>query len=133
MEAAAPVAGQETKDLKRTEVHQLKRSKMQEAMHSLVDSHIKETALQSDHDGVRAIARVQLGENTLQMILDCVLRDVQIGSDDLVGITICHATKNIEFTSRDRIIRRVFGDLLGDIRRNAFIATVHHTNGFFST
>jgi hypothetical protein len=53
---------------------------------------------------MRAITRVKFGQNTFQMILDGVLRDVQVGRDDLVGITICHAPKYIEFTRRYRII-----------------------------
>src|SRR5215470_4588494 len=94
----------------------------------LGDLHIKKTALYSDHDSVCAIARVQFGENTFQMILHGVLRDVQIGSNNLVGVTICHASEHIEFTGRNRIIPCMFGDLLGDLGGNAFMTVVNKTN-----
>src|SRR5215470_3504885 len=95
----------------------------------LADLHVKKTALYCDHDSVCAVARVQFGENTFQMILNGVLRDVQVGRDDLVGISICHAPKYIEFTRRNRIISCMLGDLLGDLRGNSFMTAVNQTNG----
>src|SRR5215471_1969688 len=114
--------------LTRKEVLPAKRPKDATALPFLADLHVMNTALHSDHDSVRAIARVQFGENTFQVILDSVLRDVQIGSNNLVGITICHSSEHIEFTARNRIIPRMFGNLLGDLRGNAFMTVVNKTN-----
>jgi hypothetical protein len=44
--------------------------------------HVKETALERNHDSVRAIAGSKLRKNALEMALDCVLRDSERLRDD---------------------------------------------------
>ena len=78
--------------------------------------HFQKATFQSDHDGVRAITGVELRENVLQMIFHCVFRDIERVRDDFIGATLRNSTKYIKLADCNRIISRVLGDLLSDLR-----------------
>ena len=46
--------------------------------------HVEDTALQRDHDCVRAIAGVEFGEDALEVAFDRVFRDAKLFGDQLI-------------------------------------------------
>jgi len=75
-----------------------------------------------------SIVCVQFGKDTLQVVLNGVLRDVEVGSDDLVRTPTCDSTEYVEFARSNRVVGSVLSDLLRDFRGNSFVAVVNESN-----
>ncbi len=63
-----------------------------------------------------AIVRIKFAKNAFEVILNRVFRNVEIRRDDLVGTAVCHPMKDVELARRDRVVRRVLGDMSATIQ-----------------
>jgi hypothetical protein len=59
-----------------------------------------EAGLASDHDGLRAMFRTELGKDARDVIADRFLGDAQAVRDLRVGLTARDAVQNLSFASR---------------------------------
>src|SRR5580700_9721445 len=62
------------------------------------------------------------------MVLNGVLRDVEVGGDDLVRTPTCNSTEYVEFARGNRVVGGVLSDLLRDFWGNSFVAVVYESN-----
>src|SRR5258707_11412103 len=62
------------------------------------------------------------------MVLNGVLRDVEVGGDDLVRTPTGDSTEYVEFARGNRIVGSVLSDLLRDFWGNSFVAVVDESN-----
>ena len=61
-----------------------------------------------------AIVRIELGKEALEVVLDRVLRNVEIRCDDLVRAAVCDSTKNFELSRSNQLVSGVLGDDVGN-------------------
>jgi hypothetical protein len=66
----------------------------------------------------------------LQVVLDGVLRNVEIRCNDLIRAAICHSTEDFELSCRDQVIGSMFGHYLGNFVGNTFPPALNQTNRF---
>jgi hypothetical protein len=89
---------------------------------------VYEATLQGDGDGVCAVIRAEFGKDTFHMTFDGGLGKVELGRDDLVGVSHCDSAQHSNLPLAERILDHVVGEPGSDFGRNAPPASVDGSN-----
>ena len=81
--------------------------------------HLNKATLQRSHYGVSAIIGPEFGKYALQVILDSVLRDAEVGRNDLVRASSGHTRQHVKFSGRKPLVSCVLGHFTGYFGRNS--------------
>jgi len=91
---------------------------------------IQETALHGNCDRMSAVVCIELGKNAFEVILDGVLRNVEIRCDDLVRAAVRNSAEGCDLSRSHQVVSGVLGDHVGNFAGNSFSAAMNQPNCF---
>ena len=95
-----------------------------------MDLQVDDPSLQPDHGRLGSVVSAQLGQDVLDSPFDSFFSDRQLICNLLIGVSGGDQPKHADFGRRQRIIRRMLGDLIRRFRGKRLFPGVNRSNGF---
>src|SRR5271163_2615246 len=94
-------------------------------------SNVENAPLQGNRHGMGSVRRVELWQDAFHMRLDGSLGDVELGGDQLVGLSRRHSPQHFDLALGEGIVRNMFGDFRSDLRGHATLAGMYGSDGLY--